>query len=88
MHEAITNINFIKPNRGDRTPDALATLPTDVLTKLEQAVIEIDMHLIEDVNAEILTHNASLAEALSRSIDDYEYDEILCLIQKVKEGYL
>jgi CheY-like chemotaxis protein len=64
---------------------AFATLPTELVTNLQQAAIRIDMDRIDSLIAQIHTYDASLASRLSLLAADFKYDEILTLIQQSYE---
>ena len=67
------------------TSEILAALPSEWLTELEQAIIQIDMPSIQKAQANIDQVRPSLSKALARLIDNYEYDEILHVIQEAKQ---
>jgi signal transduction histidine kinase len=64
------------------TPDALAALPASLLASLEEAVEGSDMELMEQALAQISRHNPALAKQLTTKADEFEYDEILELIEE------
>lgn len=66
------------------TPSALASLPTELLTDLEQATIRINLQQISQLIEQIRTHNAALASALATKVKNFQYAEVLGLIQNVK----
>jgi len=67
------------------TPDALAALPNDVLMQLEQATDRSDVQLVLNIIEEIRSYNSALADALAHLANEFDYDEILRLIQEAKE---
>ncbi|MBT6615804.1 MAG: response regulator [Deltaproteobacteria bacterium] len=65
-------------------PENLAALPANLLLKLEQALIHID---IEDINSaieEIGSYNPTTAKSLKAIAQDYKHETIWQLIQQVK----
>lgn len=69
------------------TPNALAALPTEWVAKLRQGVEEVDIDLLSSAIKQIRGHDAELANALARLAEDFEYDEILVLIQHAEEQH-
>ena len=63
------------------TPAALAALPAEWLDTLKQGARRADFILLSSVIAQIRGHDARLAGALTRLAEDFEYDEILELLQ-------
>ncbi|MCP4403491.1 MAG: response regulator [bacterium] len=66
------------------TPEALAALPDEWVTNLKQGAEEVDVELLFSVIEQIRDRDATLADALARLAEDFEYDEILALIQQTK----
>ncbi len=66
------------------TPGALAVLPAEWLATLKQGAEEVDVELLSAVIEQIRGHDPTLADALARLVEDFEYEEILTLI-KVSE---
>jgi len=64
------------------TPTAIAALPPNVLTDLEQAITRVNMDLISGTLEKVRTHDAVLANALASLIDNFEYQKVLTLIQE------
>jgi signal transduction histidine kinase/CheY-like chemotaxis protein len=62
------------------TTAALAALPGEWLANLEQAIHNVDVKLIFALIEQIRPEYDSLANALIRCIDDFEYDKVLNLI--------
>ena len=69
------------------TPQTLATLPASLLTELEEAAEGCDMELMEQVLAQISTNHATLANQLSKLADDFEYDQMLELLEEANGLY-
>ncbi len=68
------------------TPTALAALPCDLLTNLEEAAIRSKMNQIDSLISQIHTFNAPLADALSILADNFEYPKIASLIRQAKNS--
>jgi len=66
------------------TPTALAGLPSDLLASLEQATLYCDTELIEQVIDKIRSHDSTLANALARLANSFDYDGLLKVIREVK----
>jgi len=66
------------------TPAALAALPADWLAKLKQGAEETDIKILFAVIEQIRERDTGLADALARLTEDFEYDEILQLLQEAK----
>ncbi|MGB0384020.1 MAG: response regulator [Ardenticatenaceae bacterium] len=67
------------------TPAALAALPASLLAPLEEAVNGSDMELMEQVIAQISLLDPALATQLTTLADEFEYDEILELIEEAHD---
>ncbi len=64
------------------TPEALATLPAEWLNILQQGALRADFILLARVIEQIREQDATLAGKLAQLAADFEYDEILTLIQE------
>jgi signal transduction histidine kinase/CheY-like chemotaxis protein len=89
-HLAVTYIYEEAPWAEPVKPEAPATgtlagLPPACLERLEQAVARSDMEEIEQAIAEIRAEDPSLAEILANLAHDFEYRQILALIQEAKK---
>ncbi len=62
------------------TPEALAALPAEWVADLKQGAEDVDVELLASVIEQIRGHDATLAGALARLAEDFEYDEILALL--------
>ncbi len=62
-------------------PEALAELPADWLAALKQGAEETDVEVLFEVIEQIRDRDAAVADALALLVEDFEYDEILALIQ-------
>ena len=67
-------------------PSALQTLPLDLLERLEQALIIADLSTVHRVIEDIHDYDTTLAEALTRLINNFDYAIILEHIQQIKKG--
>ncbi|MDM8523827.1 ATP-binding protein [Desulfococcaceae bacterium HSG8] len=63
--------------------EMLAALPPDLLTELKQASTDGDSERLHQTIAGIRPHNAMLADELIRLTDDFAFDIILDVIQKL-----
>ncbi len=63
------------------TPGALVVLPAEWLATLKQGAEEVDVELLSAVIEQIRGHDPTLADALARLVEDFEYEEILTLIK-------
>jgi len=81
-----TTITPLKPTvqttRHETNQLDLAVLPVDLLTKLEQVTRLGNISLLNDLIKEIQPYNAALAKSLATLADDFEYTQILTLIQE------
>ena len=59
----------------------VAALPAEWLAALKQAAEETDVEALFEVIEQIRERDAAVADALARLAEDFEYDEILALIQ-------
>jgi len=73
-------------NEEGLTPEALAALPAEWLETLAQASVRADLSLLFEVIEKIHGYDARLADALAQLAEDFEYDEILALIQGTRKG--
>jgi CheY-like chemotaxis protein/anti-sigma regulatory factor (Ser/Thr protein kinase) len=69
------------------TPETLAALPSKYLATLEHGARETNTTLLFEVIEQIRQHNAEFAEVLARLADNFEYDEILAVIQQTKKSF-
>jgi CheY-like chemotaxis protein len=65
------------------TPASLATLSPTLVEKLRQTVGSLDIAGTKRIIAQIRPDNESLAAALARLAEDFQYDEILAFIEKI-----
>jgi CheY-like chemotaxis protein len=66
-------------------PEALATLPNELLANLEHAASFAYMAEIDSYIDEIRSYNTNLADALATLALDFEYGKIVTLIQQAKK---
>ncbi|MCP4403106.1 MAG: response regulator [bacterium] len=62
--------------------DALAALPAELLSKLEQAALTSAIHKISVPIDDIRLHSPGVADALARLANSYEYREILAALRQ------
>jgi two-component system sensor histidine kinase/response regulator len=67
------------------TPEALATLPSDLLGQLEQAVLRGDKERINRVIDDIRALHPAVADGLVYLVEQFAYGEILRIIQQMEE---
>ncbi len=69
---------------GDKEADALAlaALPSKWLADLQKGAEEADIDLLASVIKQIRECDVALADALERLVEDFEYDEILAVLQE------
>jgi len=58
-------------------------LPAEWLATLKQGALQADLILLSNVIEQIRGHDAVLADALARLAENFEYDEILALLQNI-----
>ncbi|MCP4397150.1 MAG: response regulator [bacterium] len=68
-------------DRQSIVKEALAGLSTEWLETLALGAHQADLHLLSSVIEQIRGHDAILADALTRLTENFEYDEILELLQ-------
>ncbi|MDM8549046.1 DUF3365 domain-containing protein [Desulfobacterales bacterium HSG2] len=67
------------------TADALTALPAELRAELEQAIRSLDPTRVSDLTERIRGQNAALADALDISMDNFEYERILALLQESRK---
>ncbi|NJL60462.1 MAG: response regulator [Desulfobacteraceae bacterium] len=70
-----------KDHRNALTPEAFSALSPEIVKDLENAAIRGDINRIAELIRQISDDNAALADALTDLSDEFEYTEILRLIQ-------
>ena len=79
------SINNTSLNNTDvLTAKAIEALPTDLITRLEEAIFASDLDLINAVTEQIRQENAQLAEVIKNCLHNFEYEKVLGLIPTVK----
>ncbi len=63
------------------TPEAVAALPAEWVAQLKQGAQTVEIKLLCSVIEQIRGQDTAIANALTRLVDDFEYDEILALLQ-------
>jgi signal transduction histidine kinase/DNA-binding NarL/FixJ family response regulator len=63
------------------TPDAIATLPTELVANLYQAIIDGDKDLMLSLIDQIRSSNKPLANALAALVNNFRYKQLLNLTQ-------
>ncbi|UCC86762.1 MAG: PAS domain S-box protein [Anaerolineales bacterium] len=64
------------------TPAAMATLPADWVTDLQQATIKADLNLILSLTDQVREQNPALADVLAEWAYNFEYKKILALLKQ------
>jgi len=67
--------------RDAQTVAALDALPADMVSDLEQAILNIDLDRAAAIIEQIRAQDARLADTLQQYVDDFEYERIITLIQ-------
>ncbi len=73
-------------NRNALTKAAIAALPAHLLRKLEWPAITADIEQLFSIIYEISMFDTDIADALTRLVDNFDYGEILALIQQTEEN--
>ena len=68
------------------TPDALKIMPSQWLTKLEEAAAKLDQNLLTQLIHEIPAEHSGLHEALQNQVDNFDFDKILSLARQSKSS--
>jgi CHASE2 domain-containing sensor protein/CheY-like chemotaxis protein len=63
------------------TPEAIATLPPDLVANLRQAIYNLDVELMQTLIAQISELNQPLASAIASLAKDFKYRQLLDLTQ-------
>ncbi|HEY9603031.1 MAG TPA: CHASE2 domain-containing protein [Allocoleopsis sp.] len=63
------------------TPEAIATLPPDLVANLRQAIYNLDVELMQSLIAQISELNQPLANAIASLAKDFKYRQLLDLTQ-------
>lgn len=68
------------------TAAGLAALPPDLLATLEYNIILADFSQLQQIVGQIRTHDAAVADALAMYVDQFDYEQILMLIEATRSG--
>ncbi len=68
------------------TPDALKIMPSQWLTKLEEAAAKLDQNLLTQLIHEIPAEHSGLHQALQNQVDNFDFDKILSLARQSKSS--
>ena len=67
------------------TPEALATLPNELLAGLHEAIETFDLQTTNNMIARIRKHNEPLANALANEIKQFRFDKLQILFIEEEE---
>jgi CheY-like chemotaxis protein len=67
-------------------PEQLAALPADLLERLHQAVVELDILQTRELIAQITACNASAGNVMETLASRFEYDRLLKLLERTEPG--
>ena len=70
-----------QPSEDILTPEALAELPGVLRAELKQAVVDLDVDLIESIIDRIRDIDRTVGEALENLAKNFEYDKLLALMK-------
>jgi len=73
------------PAKASYTVECFAQCPTALLDELKQAVIRLNMEQIERSVQQIRSYSAECADALTRMVENFDYQTILSLIEQTGE---
>jgi len=80
VYEPVSISDQREKDRGQDLKSEMAALPSELVAQLKTATKLCDMEMIGCLVDEIQSHNASLADVLAEMAHDFEYDQILALI--------
>jgi signal transduction histidine kinase/CheY-like chemotaxis protein len=66
------------------TPEALAALPKEMVTELQQAAEALNVNTANRIIDQIHQHNAPLAEALAELVKNYRFDRLQALLEQIE----
>ncbi len=69
-----------KPSRNTLSAEALAELPGDLRKELKQAIIDLDIDLIQNIIERVRHLDGMTGDGLADLADDFQFDRILVLI--------
>jgi len=67
------------------TDDIMATLPKDLLAQMRVAIINADLDQLLDLINEIQNKSPQIAEQLNDLANNFQYEKLISLLDKVKE---
>ncbi len=70
----------------DEFATKFAALPSGLITDLEQAILNVSLDQMYRLIEQIREQEDALADALKDYVDNFEYEEILRLIQSEQEN--
>ena len=59
------------------TTEVLAQLPDELLAELKQAILDLDVDLIQAIIKRIRGLNAPIADGLAKLVENYQFEEIV-----------
>ncbi len=74
---------YEKPVKDISFSDAVSALPSEIPGNLKRAVEIADIDRIYSIINEIRTYNTQLADSLACMADEFDYNQIMSLIQKI-----
>ncbi|MCP4346061.1 MAG: PAS domain S-box protein [Desulfobacterales bacterium] len=83
--ESLISENTV-PETGDHLKPTVAELPAEWLEQIKHAAKRADFMMLSNITANIRQHEPAIADMLEPLIEDFQYDEILALVQKTGEG--
>ncbi|MCP4112155.1 MAG: hypothetical protein GY749_42615 [Desulfobacteraceae bacterium] len=83
--ESLISENTV-PETGDHLKSTVAELPAEWLEHIKHAAKRADFMMLSNITANIRQHEPAIADMLEPLIEDFQYDEILALVQKTEEG--
>jgi len=86
VEPVIRNYSFSPAKHQELSRLNLANMPTAWLEELYQAAITVDSNLILQLISQIPTESSILAQRLTRMLKNFEYDEIVELVETSCKG--
>jgi PAS domain S-box-containing protein len=78
--QPLASISTTATSSDNLTLSALAVLPADLIADFRQAIIDLDVEMIQTYIEGIQKHDRSLADALAALAKNFQFEEILALI--------
>jgi signal transduction histidine kinase/CheY-like chemotaxis protein len=85
VYEEMTDITPVLTTQEILTPEALAALPKELLTQLQEAAIMLDMEETQVLISQIRSHNENIANALEQLTKEFQYDRLQDLIEEARK---